>query len=90
MLLQWKDEDDDSDTLYAGNRNDDHLSALSYFHRRDGKVVMLWKKSKAALSEDEGATFSTPVKVPTLIMSGGKYWGQRTDDGRYAMCHNDQ
>ncbi len=88
MLLQWKDEDDDSDTLYAGNRNDDHLSALSYFHRRDGKVVMLWKKSKAALSEDEGATFSTPVKVPTFIMSGGKNWGQRTDDGRYAMCYN--
>ncbi|HRQ51278.1 MAG TPA: six-hairpin glycosidase, partial [Agriterribacter sp.] len=88
MVLQWKDEDDGNDTLYAGNRNDDHLSALSYFHRKDGKVVMLWKKSKAALSNDEGATFSTPVKVPTLLMSGGKNWGQRTEDGRYAMCYN--
>lgn len=88
MLLQWKDEDDGNDTLYAENRNDDHLSALSYFHRKDGKVVMLWKKSKAALSDDEGATFSTPVKVPTLLMSGGKNWGQRTEDGRYAMCYN--
>ncbi|MFT3946370.1 MAG: six-hairpin glycosidase [Agriterribacter sp.] len=85
--LQWRDEDDDSDTLYAENRNDDHLSALSYFHRKDGKVVMLWKKSKAALSGDEGKTFS-PVKVPTLIMSGGKNWGQQTEDGRYAMCYN--
>lgn len=88
MTLQWKDEDDGFDSLYAGNRFDDHLSALSYFHRRDGKVVMLWKKSKAALSDDEGVTFSTPVKVPTLIMSGGKNWGQKTDDGRYAMCYN--
>ena len=88
MTLQWKDEDDGFDTLYAGNRFDDHLSALSYFHRKDGKVVMLWKKSKAALSEDEGASFSTPVKVPTLIMSGGKNWGQKTEDGRYAMCYN--
>ncbi|MFT3747376.1 MAG: six-hairpin glycosidase [Agriterribacter sp.] len=85
--LQWRDEDDDGDTLYAENRNDDHLSALSYFHRKDGKVVMLWKKSKAALSDDEGKTFA-PVKVPTLIMSGGKNWGQRTEDGRYAMCYN--
>lgn len=85
--LQWRDEDDDRDTLYAENRNDDHLSALSYFHRKDGKTVMLWKKSKAALSGDEGKTFS-PVKVPTLIMSGGKNWGQKTEDGRYAMCYN--
>lgn len=88
MVLQWKDEDDGNDTLYAENKNDDHLSALSYFHRKDGKVVMLWKKSKAALSDDEGATFSAPVKVPTLLMSGGKNWGQRTEDGRYAMCYN--
>lgn len=85
--LQWKDEDDGNDPLYAENRNDDHLSALSYFHRKDGKVVMLWKKSKVALSNDEGLHFS-PVKVPTLIMSGGKNWGQRTDDGRYAMVYN--
>ena len=88
MVLQWKDEDDGNDALYAENRNDDHLSALSYFHRKDGKVVMLWKKSKAALSGDEGATFSMPVKVPTLIMSGGKNWGQKMEDGRYAMCYN--
>jgi hypothetical protein len=86
--LQWRDEDDESDTLYAGNRDGDHLSALSYFHRKDGKVVMLWKQSKAALSGDEGKTFSYPVKVPTLLMSGGKNWGQRTEDGRYAMCYN--
>lgn len=85
--LQWRDEDDEKDTLYAGNRSDDHISALSYFHRKDGKLVMLWKKSKAALSDDEAQTF-TPVKVPTLIMSGGKNWGQRTEDNRYAMCYN--
>ncbi|HEX5025245.1 MAG TPA: six-hairpin glycosidase [Agriterribacter sp.] len=86
--LQWRDEDDESDTLYTENKNDDHLSALSYFQRKDGKTVMLWKKSKAALSENNGLTFSYPVKVPTLIMSGGKNWGQQTDDGRYAMCYN--
>lgn len=86
--LQWRDEDDESDTLYAGNMYDDHLSALSYFHRKDGKVVGLWKKSKAALSDNEGQTFSMPLKMPTLIMSGGKNWGQRTDDGRYAMVYN--
>jgi hypothetical protein len=40
------------------------------------------------LSSDEGATFSKPVRAPTLIMSGGKVWGQRTDDDRYALVYN--
>lgn len=87
-VLQWKDEDDDGDPKYALNEDDNFLAALSYFHRKDGKVVMLGKKSRAALSEDEGAGFSYPVKVPTLIMSGGKNWGQKTKDGRYAMVYN--
>lgn len=87
-ILQWKDEDDDGDPKYALNEDDNFLAALSYFHRKDGKVVMLGKKSRAALSDDEGASFSYPVKVPTLIMSGGKNWGQETDDGRYAMVYN--
>jgi hypothetical protein len=63
-------------------------SALSYYHRKDGHVVALWKRSLAALSFDGGITFSKPVKVPTLTMAGGKNWGQRTDDGRYAMVYN--
>lgn len=85
--LQWRDEDDDSDTLYAANKYGDHLSAFNYYYRKDGKLVMLWKKSKVALSDDGGKTFA-PVKAPTLIMSGGKNWGQKTKDGRYAMCYN--
>jgi hypothetical protein len=28
------------------------------------------------------------VKSPTLIMAGGKMWGQHTDDGRYAISYN--
>ena len=25
---------------------------------------------------------------PSLVMSGGKIWGERTPDGRYALCYN--
>ena len=62
-------------------------SAFSYFHRKDGKVTGLWKRSYCALSDD-GIHFSKPVKSPTLIMAGGKMWGQSTEDGRYAICYN--
>ncbi len=89
MTLQWREEDNGLDGFYRNNLDKSlDIQALSYYHRKDGKVVALWKRSKAALSADEGTTFSTPVKVPTMTMAGGKQWGQRTDDGRYAICYN--
>ncbi len=84
VTLQWRDEDNGLDGFYSGKRGG---SALSYYHRKDGKVTGLWKRSKAALSED-GKTFSKSVKVPTFTMAGGKVWGQATEDGRFAMVYN--
>ncbi len=85
MTLQWRDEDRGLDGFYTVKRGG---SALSFYHRKDGNVVALWKRSTCAISLDEGATFSVPVRVPTLVMAGGKVWGQRTDDGRYALVYN--
>lgn len=86
--LQWVDEDRGLDGFYHLKDSINTVQALSYFHRNDGAVVALWKKSWTALSFDNGDTWSTPVKAPTLIMAGGKNWGQRTKDGRYAMVYN--
>ncbi len=85
ITFQWWDEDRGLDGFYGSKKA---REALSYYHRKDGKVVALWKRSHSALSSDNGLTFSDPVRVPTLIMAGGKQWGQRTDDGRYAICYN--
>ncbi|QKZ12138.1 hypothetical protein [Spirosoma sp. KUDC1026] len=85
MTFQWWDEDSGKDGFYGDNKAG---QALSYYHRKDGQVVALWKKSLTGLSADGGKTFSAPVKVPTLLMSGGKVWGQKTDDGRYAISYN--
>lgn len=86
--LQWIDEDRGLDGFYTLKDSINTVQATSYYHRKDGKVVALWKKSWAALSGDNGQCWSTPVKVPSLIMAGGKNWGQRTSDGRYAMSYN--
>lgn len=85
MTLQWWDEDRGLDGFY---KIKEAGQAISYYTRKDGKVVALWKWSLAGLSEDGGKTFSTPVKVPTLVMDGGKVWGQQTEDGRYAISYN--
>jgi hypothetical protein len=82
--MQWWDEDHGLDGFYA---NAESGSAFNYYHRKDGKVTGLWKRSLCALSDD-GVHFSKPVKSPTLVMAGGKMWGQATEDGRYAICYN--
>lgn len=69
-------------------RQHDAHAAASIYHRRDGHVVALFKHAVAAVSPDEGQTWSSPVKVPTIITSGAKAWGQRTDDDRYAIVYN--
>lgn len=83
--LQWWDEDRGLDGFYTIKEAG---SAISYYPRKDGKLVALWKRSMCAISDDGGITFSPPVKSPTLIMAGGKNWGQQTEDGRYAMAYN--
>lgn len=82
--MQWWDEDQGLDGFYSITKAG---QAFNYYHRKDGKVVGLWKRSLCALSDD-GIHFSDPVKSPTLVMAGGKMWGQATGDGRFALCYN--
>lgn len=82
--MQWWDEDHGLDGFYSITEAG---SAFNYYHRKDGKVTGLWKRSLCALSDD-GVHFSKPVKSSTLIMAGGKMWGQATEDGRFAICYN--
>lgn len=86
--LQWIDEDRGLDGFYALKDSINTVQATAYYHRKDGQVVALWKKSWAALSADGGKTWSKPVRCRSIITAGGKTWGQRTADGRWAMCYN--
>jgi hypothetical protein len=87
MREQWHDEEHLEDDAFS-DKNLDHPEAFNWYHRKDGKLVGLWKWSKAALSDDEGKTWSTPVRMPTLQMTGAKITGRRTSDGRYALVYN--
>jgi hypothetical protein len=82
--LQWWEEDRSPDGYYAV----EGCRALSYYKRPDGSIVGLWKSSKAAVSQDEGNTWSPVEDVPSLIMAGAKIWGQQTSDGNYALVYN--
>ena len=59
--------------------------AFSYYHRPDNAVVALWKFGYSALSYDEGFTWTQPVVLPTLGNGWEKVWGQKTEDGKFAV-----
>lgn len=87
VTLQWFEENRGPGDFFPFGA-EENIQALSFYHRADGKVVALWKWSKAALSSDEGLTWSPIVQIPTFIMDGAKVWGQSTSDGRYAIVYN--
>jgi hypothetical protein len=91
LTQQWWEEDRSPDGFYAiageivaGFDG----KAFNHYRRADGTVVGLWKWAFAALSTDDGASWATPARVPSLVMAGAKVWGERTADGRYALVYN--
>jgi len=89
MTQQWWEEDRSEDGFYAVSGSGGFsCKALSFWHRADGAAVGIWKEAWAALTWDEGQSWSTPVQCPTIAASTSKHWGQRTDDGRYVLVYN--
>jgi hypothetical protein len=85
MTMQWYDEDQGLDGFYSLKHNGE---AFNWYRRPDSTVVGLWKWSLCAISKDGGATWSKPVRAPTIVMDGAKIWGQKMSDGKYALVYN--
>jgi hypothetical protein len=103
VTLQWWEEDRAEDGFYTINPGDVENAAyfsanivtskgagkaFCYYERPDGVLVGLWKNTYAALSTDNGKTWTKISQNPTLWTTGAKTWGQRTEDGRYIIVHN--
>ena len=103
ITLQWWEEDRAKDGFYVIDPADVSGAtffdanvvtskgagkALSFYHRPDGIIVALWKNQFSALSDDEGKSWSPIAKNKTLLTTGAKTWGQKTEDGKYVIVHN--
>jgi hypothetical protein len=90
MTQQWWEEDRADDGFFALGENAEgfEAKALSFYHRKDRKTVGLWKDAWAAISEDNGESWSKPVKIKSKPTATAKEWGQKTDDEKYAIVYN--
>ncbi len=88
-VQQWAEENGDRDPMIRIKHPDGGTyQAFCWYHRTEQDVVGLWKHSFVSESHDGGESWETPVKSPSLVMSGQKIWGERTSDGRYALVYD--
>ncbi|WP_282936380.1 hypothetical protein [Paenibacillus sp. RC67] len=84
ITMQWWEEDRSKDGFYTITGG----KASSTYRLPDGRVIAVFKSSKAAVTEDEGQTWSKLHDVPSFIMAGAKVWGQQMADGKYTLVYN--
>ena len=86
-VMQWWEENRDwpEDDFFALREAGE---AFNWYTLADGRVVGLWKKSRVSVSEDGGNTWAPVRESPSLVMSGGKVWGEKTSAGEYVLLYN--
>jgi len=70
----------------APNSPFESASSFCWYHIDDNTVISLWKQGRVGRSDDGGKSFSI-LYEPTFVTSGAKSWGQRTEDGRFAIAY---
>jgi hypothetical protein len=84
MTLQWWEEDR-GEAFFPPEI--EGCKALCFYHLPDGRVAGLWKFSRVSVSSDGGHHWDAVRESPSLVMEGGKVWGQRTADDRFALLY---
>ena len=92
---QWQEEDKDP-AFYTINSlgGSTDCRAFNWYRRLDNRIVGLWKDNYMTVSTgttwDPGQVPAPSVRSSFRWHTGAKIWGQRTEDGKYAMvgCAN--
>ncbi|MCL2508645.1 MAG: hypothetical protein FWF05_05670 [Oscillospiraceae bacterium] len=70
----------------AANSPFESASSFCWYHIDENTVMGLWKQGKVGRSDDGGKSFFIAYE-PSFATSGAKSWGQKTEDGRYAIAY---
>ncbi|WP_347838395.1 exo-alpha-sialidase [uncultured Draconibacterium sp.] len=62
--------------------------AFCFYTLPDSTIVGFFKSRWVTTSNDNGNTWTAPVQCNTLTYGGAKIWGQRLDNGQYALVYN--
>lgn len=79
----WEEERFDIDFFRQPSKQ-----AFCYYTIGNNKIIGLHKHSLAAISEDGGETWGDFIQCSSIETSTGKIWGEKTQDGNYALVYN--
>ena len=86
--LQWWEEDyraADAATFYMPHERE---KAFCFYTISPSLTIGLFKARMMTLTQDGGKTWEAPFKAETLTYGGAKIWGQKLDNGQYALVYN--
>jgi len=78
---------DEADGGTSPNTPFESASSFCWYHIDGDTVAALWKQGKAGVSFDGGLNWDIRYE-PTFVTSGAKAWGQKTEDGKFAICYD--
>ena len=86
--IQWWEEDylaDDAAEFYMPYKKG---KAFCFYTISDSLTIGLFKSRLITWTKDGGKTWKEPFKAETLTYGGAKIWGQKLDNGQYALVYN--
>lgn len=86
--IRWHDLSQWKAGQWELNAAKDWGKATCFFRRADGALVAVGKKRWVTISQDDGKTWTQPIRPPSLITNMGKVWGQRLPNGQYMLAYN--
>jgi hypothetical protein len=86
--IQWWEEDylaPDADSFYMPFERG---KAFCFYTISDSLTIGLFKSRLMTYTRDGGQTWAEPFGTKGFTYGGAKIWGQKLDDGKYAVVYN--
>lgn len=86
--IQWWNEDfkaADADTFYMPY---EMKEAFSFYTISDSLVMGYFKNRMVTYTRDKGKNWKKPGRAESITYGGAKVWGQKLDNGQYALVYN--
>ena len=66
----------------------ERVKAFNFYTISDSLTIGLFKARMMTWTKDGGETWEEPFRAETLTYGGAKIWGQKLDNGQYALVYN--
>lgn len=86
--IQWWEEDYKADDAAKFYMPHERGKAFCFYTISDSLTIGLFKARKMTWTKDGGETWKEPFRAETLTYGGAKIWGQKLDNGQYALVYN--